>query len=122
VYVQGVGHPDSQHLISGSALRLMKHTAVLVNISQGMVDESALAEALRNRTIFAAAVDVFEHEPDIHPDLLNLPNVILGAHCHSASRRLRAQRSLVAARDVIAGMSGRRPRNLVNAHLFESTQ
>ena len=109
----------TRHLIAARQLRAMKSTAVLVNTAQGVVDEGALVDALRTGTIFAAAVDVYEDEPVIHPGLIELPNVVLGAHCHSASRRLRTQRSLVAAQDVIAAVSGRRPRNLVNAEVFD---
>jgi phosphoglycerate dehydrogenase-like enzyme len=83
-----------------------------------VVDEAALVDALRAGRIFAAALDVFEREPALHPGLAKLPNVVLGAHCHSASRRLRAQRSLAAAQDVIAGLSGAHPRNLVNPEVF----
>jgi glyoxylate reductase len=121
VCVRAARHPANIHLISARELGLMKTTAVLVNTSRGIVDEAALVDALRRRQLFAAAVDVFENEPHLSPGLAELPNVVLGAHCHSASRRLRAQRSLVAARDVIAGVLGKRPVNLVNSDAFEFT-
>ncbi len=81
-------HVRTRHLIAAPQLRAMKSTAVLVNTAQGVVDEGALVDALRTGVIFAAAVDVYEDEPAIHPGLTELPNVVLGAHCHSASRRL----------------------------------
>jgi glyoxylate reductase len=121
VCVRAAPHPANNHLISTRELGLMKGTAVLVNTSRGIVDEGALVDALRRRQIFAAAVDVYENEPALSPGLAELPNVILGAHCHSASRRLRAQRSLVAAQDLIAAVSGKRPVNLVNPDAFEPT-
>lgn len=120
VYVRATPRAETVHLISASQLRRMKPTAILVNTSRGVVDEGALVEALRARHIAAAAVDVYEDEPKVHPGLMELSNVVLGAHCHSASRRLRAQRSLVAAQDVIAGMSGKRPQHLVNPDVFRS--
>ncbi|HET9002017.1 MAG TPA: NAD(P)-dependent oxidoreductase [bacterium] len=118
VCVLATPRAETAHLISTSQLRRMKPTAILVNTSTGGVDEGALVDALRARHIAAAAIDVYEGEPRVHPGLMELSNVVLGAHCHSASRRLRAQRSLVAAQDVIAGMSGKRPQNLVNPDAF----
>ena len=81
---------ESRHLIDEAALARMKETAVLVNTSRGpIVDEEALVSALTQRTIAGAALDVFEHEPDVHPGLLGLENVVLVPHVGSATHETR---------------------------------
>ena len=107
--------PETRHLISTAELELMKPTAVLVNTSRGpVVDEAALAAALKAGQIFAAGLDVYENEPTAHPDLLGLPNVVLAPHIASASFATRSQMSELAARNLIAGLRGERPPNLLN--------
>lgn len=109
----------THHLISTEQFATMKPSAVLVNTSRGpVVDEAALAEALRTKEIFAAGLDVFEREPAVHPDLLKLENVVLAPHISSASFRTRAQMCEVAARNVITGIRGGRPPNVVNPEVF----
>jgi glyoxylate reductase len=78
--------PETRHLISERELGLMQPTSVLVNASRGpVVDEAALAEALENERIFAAGLDVYEEEPEVHPRLLELENIVLAPHIGSAS-------------------------------------
>lgn len=81
---------ETRHLIDEAALARMKETAVLVNTSRGpIVDEEALVAALTRGTLAGAALDVFEHEPDIHPGLLGLENVVLVPHVGSATHETR---------------------------------
>lgn len=107
--------PDTHHLISTDELRLMKRSAVLVNTSRGaVVDEAALAAALASGTIAAAGLDVFENEPDVHPQLLELENAVLVPHIASASIRTRTRMCMLAARNMLAGLAGQRPPNILN--------
>ena len=93
----------------------MKATAVLVNTSRGpVIDEAALADALRDGRIFAAGLDVFENEPEVHPRLLELENVVLAPHLGSATVDTRTAMGLLAADNLIAALEGRRPPTLLN--------
>lgn len=106
--------PTTHHLINAERLRIMKPTAYLVNTSRGpVVDEAALADALKNGMIRGAAIDVFENEPKIHPELLKLENVILTPHIASATEETRAKMAELAADNIIAALSGKEPPNLV---------
>jgi glyoxylate reductase len=108
--------PDTRHLISKDNLEKMKRTAFLVNTSRGpVVDEAALAEALENKKIAGAALDVFEHEPKVHPALLTRKDVILTPHIASASVDTRTNMAVMAANNVVALFQGRRPPNAINA-------
>ncbi|GAA2802539.1 D-glycerate dehydrogenase [Saccharopolyspora taberi] len=101
---------QTRHLIDERALRLMKPTAVLVNTSRGpVVDEKALASALREGRIGGAALDVFEHEPDVDPGLLELDNVALAPHLGSATIETRTAMAELAARNVAAVLGGKPP-------------
>ena len=105
----------TRHLIGAEQLRMMKPTAVLVNTSRGpVVDEAALAEALERKTIWAAGVDVFEREPQVHPKLLELENATLVPHIGSASVDTRLKMCMMAVENAAAALEGRRPPNLVN--------
>jgi glyoxylate reductase len=105
---------DTRHLIDARRLRLMKHDAVLVNTSRGpVVDEEALADALEQGQIFAAGLDVYEREPEVHPRLLASPRAVLMPHIGSASVATRTRMAQVAAEDVRAVLAGENPRNLV---------
>jgi glyoxylate reductase len=111
---------QTRHLISTDQLAQMKPTAVLVNTSRGpVVDEASLAEALRRRVIFAAGLDVFEHEPDVDPALLELDNVVLAPHIASGSVRTRSEMSAMAVRNLLAGLRGERPPNLLNPEVLD---
>ena len=113
------GGPGTHHLIGSAELALMKPTAVLVNTSRGpVVEEAALVEALRERRIFAAALDVFEREPRVSPALRELDNVVLAPHIASASERTRSRMSEMAAANLLAGLRGERPPNLLNPEVL----
>ena len=101
-------------LIDGPRLGLMKPTAVLVNTSRGpVVDEEALAVALEDGRIFAAGLDVFEREPQVHPRLLAAPRTFLTPHIGSASTATRTRMARMAAEGVQAVLAGQVPGNLV---------
>ncbi|MGV3726640.1 2-hydroxyacid dehydrogenase [Hydrogenophaga sp.] len=94
---------ESHHAIGAAELAQMKPTATLVNIARGgIVDDAALAVALREKRIAAAGLDVFEGEPKVHPDLLTVPNVVLTPHIASATIATRKAMAHLAADNVIA--------------------
>jgi glyoxylate reductase len=108
--------PETHHLIDEDELSLMKETAVLINTARGgIVNEEALYDALKNKTIWAAGLDVFEQEPvpTTHP-LLTLPNVIALPHMGSASIQTRKKMALLAAKNLIKALQGETPTHLVN--------
>lgn len=106
---------ETRHLIDGRRLASMKPTAILVNTSRGpVVDEEALAEALRERRILAAALDVYEREPQVHAGLIGLENVVLTPHIGSATEETRTAMGLLAAENLIDGVEGRLPPSVVN--------
>ncbi|GAA7761711.1 D-glycerate dehydrogenase [Helicobacter pylori] len=96
---------ESHHAIGAAELAQMKPTATLINLARGgIVDDAALAAALRARKIFAAGLDVFEGEPSVHPDLLTVPNVVLTPHIASASEKTRRAMANLAADNLIAAL------------------
>ena len=102
--------PETRHLIDKKALARMKRSAYLVNTARGpVVDEEALAWALQQRLIAGAALDVYEQEPKIHPDLLPLENVLLVPHLGSGTIETRTAMAMLAADNVVAVLSGRPP-------------
>jgi glyoxylate reductase len=112
--------PQTRHLFSTEQFRAMKRTAVLVNTSRGpVVDEAALARALKDGEIFAAGLDVFENEPDVHPDLLGLENVVIIPHLGSATVDTRRAMGLLAVENVFAALDGRRPPTILNPEVLE---
>jgi gluconate 2-dehydrogenase len=97
----------SHHAIGAAELALMKPTATLTNIARGgIVDDAALALALRERRLAAAGLDVFEGEPAVHPELLALDNVVLTPHIASASGATRLAMASLAADNLIAALTG----------------
>ncbi|MBA4113285.1 MAG: D-glycerate dehydrogenase [Verminephrobacter sp.] len=107
---------ESHHTIGAPELALMKPTATLINIARGgIVDDTALALALRERRIAAAGLDVFEGEPQVHPGLLELPNVMLTPHIASATVGTRLAMAHLAADNLIAFFDGRGPLTPVNS-------
>lgn len=112
---------ETRHLIGPEQLRMMKPSAILINTSRGpVIDERALAEALRDGTIAAAGLDVFEHEPEIDPLLSTLKNVVLAPHAASASLETRSLMAKLAAENMIAALSGERPQFVVNPEVLRT--
>jgi glyoxylate reductase len=102
--------PETKHLIDQKALTKMKRTAYLINTSRGpVVDEAALAWALKERLIAGAALDVYEKEPEIHPALLSLENVLLIPHLASATTETRTAMADLAVANAIAVLNGQPP-------------
>ena len=102
--------PDTRHLIDRRALMRMKRSAILVNTARGpVIDEEALAWALKERLIAAAALDVYEKEPVVFEDLLTMENVVLAPHLGSATRETRTAMIDLAVSNVIEVLSGRPP-------------
>ncbi len=100
--------PETRHLMNAERLRKMKRTAILINSSRGpVVDERALAEALRDHVIAGAGLDVFEREPAVEPLLMTLENVVLLPHIASASEETRTKMAVRAAQNVLAFLDGK---------------
>ena len=106
--------PDTLHLFSEARLAKMKKTALLINTARGsIIDEAALAKALASGAIASAGLDVFENEPNVHPGLLSLSNVIVTPHTASATKEARDRMSVMAADNIIAVLDGQSPLNSV---------
>jgi glyoxylate reductase len=107
--------PETRHLFGSDQFKRMKDTAVLVNTSRGpVVDEAALADALESGEIFAAGLDVFEREPEVHDKLLGLENVVVIPHLGSATVDTRDAMGHLVVDNVFAAIDGRRPPTLLN--------
>ena len=108
------GGEATHHLIDARRLALMKPTAVLVNTARGpVVDEEALADALHAGRLFAAGLDVFEHEPLVNERLLRAPRTVLLPHIGSATEATRRRMAQLASEGAVAVLAGERPPNLV---------
>lgn len=115
--------PETRHLLDDAAFARMKPSCIVVNTSRGpVVDERALVRALREARIAGAGIDVYEREPDIEPGLMELDNVVLAPHIASASHQTRLRMCMMAAENLVAGLNGRRPPNLVNADAWDATR
>jgi len=102
--------PETRHLIDKRALTRMKRSAYLINTARGpVVDEEALAWALTQHLLAGAALDVYEHEPAVHPDLLKLENVLLVPHLASGTTETRTAMADLAIENVLAVLAGRPP-------------
>ena len=111
---------ESHHTIGAKEIALMKSTATLINIARGgIVDDLALAQALKEKKIFAAGLDVFEGEPKVNPELLKLSNVVLAPHIASATEKTRRAMVDLAIENVIAALSGKKPPSLINTEVFK---
>ena len=106
----------TKHMFSTREFKEMKNTAILVNTARGpVVDEAALVEAIKAGQIRGAALDVFEEEPSVHPELIKMKeNVVLAPHIGSASIETRLRMAKMAAMNMAEGLKGNRPPNLVN--------
>jgi len=110
---------QSHHIIGAAELAQMKRTATLTNVARGgIVDDAALAAALRDRRIAAAALDVFEGEPAVHPDLLTVPNIVLTPHIASATVATRRRMAELAADNLIAALTGATPPTPINPQVL----
>jgi gluconate 2-dehydrogenase len=106
---------EAHHLIGARELSLMKPTAVIVNAARGgIIDDAALVQALKEKRIAAAGLDVFEGEPKFNPGFLELDNVALIPHIGSATRATRMKMNLLAVKNLTAALAGKRPPNLLN--------
>jgi glyoxylate/hydroxypyruvate/2-ketogluconate reductase len=114
---------ESHHAIGAAELAQMKPTATLINIARGgIVDDAALAVALRERRIAAAGLDVFEGEPQVHPDLLTVPNVVLTPHIASATIATRKAMANLAADNVVAFLTQGRALTPLNPEVLSPAQ
>ena len=112
--------PSTHHLIGEKELKMMKKNAVLINTSRGpVVDEQALVFALKEKQIFGAGLDVYEHEPEITWELKELDNVIIQPHSASATIETRTKMAVMAAENMVAGLKGEIPTNCVNKEIFK---
>jgi gluconate 2-dehydrogenase len=111
---------QSHHTIGAKEIALMKPTATLINIARGgIVDDAALAQALKEKRIFAAGLDVFEGEPKVHPELLKLSNVVLAPHIASATEKTRRAMVDLAVDNLRAALDGKKPPSLINAEVYK---
>jgi len=107
--------PATHHYIGAAELKQMKPTAILINSTRGgVVDDAALVDALKNGTIRAAGLDVFENEPKLHPGFLELKNVVLAPHVGSSTEATRRAMAMTAAKNAVAALAGATPPNLLN--------
>ena len=106
---------DSHHLLGAAQLAKMKPSAILIHAARGgVVDDAALIAALQNGTIAAAGLDVFDSEPKFNPEFLKLRNVVLAPHIASATTNTRRNMAMLAAKNLVAALTGERPPNLLN--------
>lgn len=111
--------PETRYLIDRPELELMKPTAVLINTARGpVVNETALVQALKDKVIYGAALDVFEDEPQLKPGLADLDNVVLAPHIASAATETRTKMAEMVVDDVLTALAGGQPRNLVNRDIY----
>jgi len=107
--------PQTHHLIGAAELGKMKPSAILINSTRGgVVDDAALIRALKNGTIRAAGLDVFEGEPKLSPGFLELKNVVLAPHIGSSTEATRRAMAMTAAKNAVAALNGSAPPNLLN--------
>lgn len=108
--------PETRHLIGEPQLKMMKKTAYLINTARGpIVDEKALVNALKNGEIRGAALDVYEEEPKMAPGLAELPNTVLTPHTASATEETRSAMAELAAKNIIAVLTGQPPLTPIKA-------
>jgi lactate dehydrogenase-like 2-hydroxyacid dehydrogenase len=112
--------PDTRHYIGEKELNMMKKTAVLINASRGpVVDEKALARALRAKQIWGAGLDVFEREPEIEPGLAELDNVVIVPHIASSTGETRLAMGRIAVNNIVKVLNGQPPETCVNPEVLK---
>jgi len=110
VSIHAPATPETKHLINRRTLARMKRTAFLISVGRGsIVDEEALAWAMKEHLIAGAAMDVYEREPLVHPDLMTMENVVMAPHLGSATREVRIAMSDLAVSNALAVLEGRSP-------------
>lgn len=110
---------ETRHQIGAKELALMKSTAFLINTARGaIIDEAALVHALAERKLAGAGLDVFEHEPVVHPALLKMPNVVVTPHLGSAVMEVREKMANIVVDNIFAILDGKRPPNCVNPAIY----
>jgi glyoxylate reductase len=110
---------QTRHQIGARELGLMKKTAFLINTARGaIVDEAALVRALKSKKIAGAGLDVFEHEPKVHPELKRMKNVVIVPHLGSATVEVREEMANIVVDNILARLEGRRPPNIVNPEVL----
>ncbi len=108
---------STYHFMNESHFKMMKPTALLINTARGpVIDEAALVKALQDKTIAGAGLDVYEHEPNLTPGLVDLPNVVLTPHIASARESARTEMAIIAAQNIIDVLEGREPKGKVTAN------
>lgn len=108
-------NPKTLHLLDNEKLKLLKKMAIIINTARGdIVDEKALINILKKKKIFAAGFDVYENEPNLNPELYKLKNVVLLPHLGSATIDARNNMAILAAKNIIAILSGKKPITPVN--------
>lgn len=113
-------NPQTTHLIGERELSLMKPTAYLINTSRGpVVDEKVLVKILQEKKIAGAGLDVYENEPELEPGLAELDNIVLVPHLASATFETRTKMAVMAAQNLLAGLKGKKPPNLVNPEVLK---
>jgi glyoxylate reductase len=111
---------STRHLFDENAFKKMKKTAYLINTSRGpVVKEAALVAALKSGEIAGAGIDVYEEEPKIHPELIKLDNAVLAPHIASATIETRTKMATMAATNLVEGLKGNTPPNLVNPEVLK---
>jgi gluconate 2-dehydrogenase len=112
---------QNHHTIGAAEIAMMKPTATLVNIARGgIVDDAALAQALQSGKIFAAGLDVFEGEPQVHPELLKCSNIVLAPHIASATEKTRRAMVDLAVKNLRAALDGKKPPSLINSEVLKA--
>ena len=112
---------ETRHLINADTLGLMKESAYLVNSARGpIIDEAALVDALKAGKIAGAGLDVYENEPETHPGLVELDNVVLLPHLGSATIETRTAMGVLAAENAVLALRGERPKTPVNPEVLEA--
>ncbi|MDI9594454.1 MAG: D-glycerate dehydrogenase [Atribacterota bacterium] len=110
---------ETFHLIGQEEFSMMKKESYLINTARGpIIDEKALVKALKGGVIRGAALDVFENEPAIEQELMNMDNVVIVPHIGSASYRTRTKMAIMAAKNLISALKGERPEFLVNSEVL----
>lgn len=113
--------PQTHHLVGAAQFALMKPTAYIINSSRGpVIDELALVEALKEKRIAGAGLDVYEHEPRPHPDLQKMDNVVCTPHVGSAIPELRESMANVVVDNILAILDGKQPPNCWNAEIYKT--